>query len=100
MVTDVGCLMKITVNYFGQLKQIAEKDADSGDYPEEMGLGDVLADLASRYDGKFKNIVLNDAGALRPALLVSVNDKAVDKGAPPVLHDGDQINLLPPIAGG
>ena len=92
--------MKITVNYFGQLKQIAEKDADSGDYPEQMGLRDVLADLASHYDGKFKNIVLDDAGALRPTLLVSVNNDAVGKGALPALHDGDQINLMPPIAGG
>ena len=92
--------MKITVNYFGQLRQITGKDTDGEDCPEQTGLAALISNLALRYGDKFSRIVLDEAGQLRPSILISVNGNIVDKKSPPALKDGDQVSLLTAMAGG
>ena len=92
--------MKVTVNYFGQVRQIAGKESEAGDYRESLGLCELVADLAEKYGSEFRGIVLDASGQLRPSLLALINGQAVDKGARAELKDGDEVTLLPPIAGG
>ena len=92
--------MKITINYFGQLRQITQKDSDSENCDDRTDLTALMNDMASRYGEKFSKIVLDEAGQLRPSILISVNGNIADKKSPPALNDGDQVSLLTAMAGG
>ena len=92
--------MKVTVNYYGQLKQITNKDSESCDLSEQTDLNQMLAGLASQYGDKFKDFVFDQAGEIRVSLMISVNDNVVDKKPAPCLKDGDEVSILTPIAGG
>ena len=92
--------MKITVDYFGQLRQIAGVESESGEWSEGTDVQTCLRDLAGRYGEEFANIVFQVDGALRGSLVVLVNGEAIVKAQPHALQDGDQVNLLAAIAGG
>lgn len=92
--------MKVTVNYFGQLRQLAGRDAESRDRDAGLTLGDLLADAAREHGEEFKSILMDDAGELRPFLLILVNGTAVSKSASLTLQDGDEVTLLTPLSGG
>jgi molybdopterin converting factor small subunit len=92
--------MLITVQYLGQLGHLADRSEESREAPEEQLLTALLHDVAAQYGEDFQSIVFDDAGHLRPSLMVLVNDAPVDKADPPTLRDGDQITLLAAISGG
>lgn len=92
--------MNVTVNYFGQLRQIVGRDSEPRECADSMGLGDLLADLAGEHGSEFRGMLMDEAGELRAYLLILVNGETIDKKAVCPLQDGDEITLLPPIAGG
>lgn len=92
--------MKITVDYFGPLRQIAGVESESGEWSEGMSVQACLRDLADRYGEEFSGIVFQADGALRASLVVLVNGAAIAKAQEHALRDGDQVNLLAAIAGG
>jgi molybdopterin converting factor small subunit len=92
--------MKVTLNYFGQLRHIADKETEDWDCPEGSSIADVVKEAADEYGEDFGNIVFDGAGQLRPSLMVMVNDVPADKEALPGLRENDRITLLAAIAGG
>ena len=92
--------MKVTINYFGQLRLLAGKDFEDVQCDEQVELCRLLAEMASRYGDKFKAIVLNKNGGPAETIIISVNGKVVYKKTPCRLSDGDDVTLLTPIAGG
>ncbi len=92
--------LKITVNFFGQVKLIVGKESDVGEYDDAIDLRGLCADLATRYGDDFKSIVVTENGQLSRSLLILINAEAVDKSQPLPLTDGDEVSLLPPTAGG
>ncbi len=62
---------------------------------------DVLADLEGRYTG-IRQRLYDDDGNLRRFVNVYVNDEDVRflQGEDTVLQDGDQVSIVPSIAGG
>ena len=92
--------MKITVDYFGQLRQIVGVESESGEWSEGTDVQTCLRDLADRHGEEFAGIVFQAGGALRASVVVLVNGEAIAKAQPHALHDGDQVNLLAAIAGG
>ena len=82
-------LMLIRVLFFGMLKDLTGRAKDT----LELRAGATVADLLAHYG--------EDAPRVRdflPALAVSVNQEYARRDA--VLHDQDEVALLPPVSGG
>ena len=81
--------MKVEALYFGVLKDFFEAERDI----VELAPGSTVADLLKQ---------LRDGDAAEPAvwksLAIAVNQEYVS--ADYVLHDGDEVGLLPPVSGG
>lgn len=58
-----------------------------------------LQTLAADLGADFSRVLL-DGDMVRPSVLALLNDTPIDKANPPALRDGDQLTLLPAIAGG
>jgi molybdopterin converting factor small subunit len=92
--------MKITIHFMGQLRQFAGTDQEVRDVADGASLSDVLEAAAAGHDEKFRGLLFDEDGLPRPSVLVLHGDAPVDREAPPALNDGDEITLMPPIAGG
>lgn len=92
--------MKILIKAFAQFR-----DAIGGDKNMEMtdgsNLGTLLEALKDRSE-KAKSMLFENDGSLKPYVILMINGKRVDRKATAdiPLHDGDEVALLPPVAGG
>ena len=91
--------MKVTLHYFGQLRQAAGLESEECEISGD-GLKDLVAERAAAYGETFRKIILDETGKFRPSAMILVNGAAVEKVNPPALRDGDAVNLLSAIAGG
>lgn len=81
--------MRIRVLVFGQLKDIFGRQEDALDVPPGTRLSDLMARYAQQFP-RFKPM----AGSIA----CSINREYATASA--VLHEGDEIGLLPPVSGG
>lgn len=81
----------ITVKYFANLKQMAGKDEEQFDLGKETTL-DQVWDAISQTLPKIATLIKEKK------VMVAVNYDVVSLDA--VVHDGDEIALLPPFSGG
>jgi MoaE-MoaD fusion protein len=81
--------MEVRVLFFGMLKEVAGRSADTLTVSDSAVLGDVLA----HYEGRIPK--LKD---LLPSIAMSVNREYA--GPEVRLHPDDEIALLPPVSGG
>ena len=81
--------MRVQVLFFGQLKDLTGRSA------ETLPLGDraTLRDVLQHYSDKYPSI-----HKLSPSLALSVNQEYAS--ADTSLRDGDEVALLPPVSGG
>ncbi len=81
--------MKISVLFFGMMKDIAGRTAESLDLPDGALVRDVLL-YYSGHTKRFKEIL--------PSLAIAVNWEY--SAADHELKDGDEVGILPPVSGG
>lgn len=81
--------MKVRVIYFGMLKDAVGRQIDEVTLPEGATLGDLVEDRIQHTD------VIDN---FRKVLAFSVNQDYAQLST--VLHDGDEIAMLPPVSGG
>ncbi len=81
--------MRIDLLYFGLLKDFFEADRDFVELPDQATVADLLALLQDR--------AASDLPVWK-SLAVAVNRDYAQ--AVTVLHDGDEVALLPPVSGG
>ena len=81
--------MKIQVRYFAVLRERLRSDGETLELPDGATVGAALAALAQRHEA---------FGALRGRCQTAVNQTMVR--ADEVLRDGDELALIPPVAGG
>jgi len=93
--------MKIHVQYTAQLRTAVGHAEELVDVADGASLAELLAHLAARQPDVGPHLVTN-TGEIRPSLLMAVNGTAVPRNAAgaALLHEGDVVALLPPIAGG
>ena len=93
--------MKLRVKYTAQLRTAIGATEEDVELPAESSLSELLVQLATRHCAA-KTHLVTEAGQASPSLLVVLNDVAVAarNAATTVLHEGDVVILLPPIAGG
>jgi len=81
--------MRITVLFFGSLKELAGRSSESLELPDGAPLHDVLEHYAGQFPGM---------RPMLPSLALAVNQ---EYSAPQrVLQAGDEVGLLPPVSGG
>lgn len=81
--------MNINVRYFALIKERMGKDGELLEVSENTTAGALLDGLARRFAW---------LAASRHALQVAVNHEFVPDNTP--LHEGDEVALIPPVAGG
>jgi len=81
--------MRVKVLLFGQLKDIVGRDEDSLDLEPGAELAAVMAHYAQQYP-KFQG--------LTNSIACSINQEYALGSA--VLHEDDEVGLLPPVSGG
>jgi len=81
--------MKIRVLYFAVFREQLGREDDVLSLPEGARVQDAIAVLSGRHDGIAK---------LRGKFRVAVNEDFADDGR--ALADGDELALIPPVAGG
>jgi molybdopterin converting factor small subunit len=94
--------MRVRVQYTAQLRATVGRGEEELVLAEGSSLADLLSYLASSWDRAARAHILTDSGQPRLSLLLVVNGLAVavsDAGRT-ILHAGDVITLMPPIAGG
>lgn len=94
--------MKLRIQYTGQLRTAAGLSEEELDLPESITLPALLQDLVTRLGESAAPHLLTPSGAPPCGLLIILNNTALPFPIPPstILHPGDTITLLPPIAGG
>lgn len=82
--------MRVTVVYYGGLKQIVGVQRETLDLPQNaLTVGELGEVLRARYPA---------LGARLRAVAFAVNDAIVDSSY--TLQPGDEASLLPPVSGG
>jgi molybdopterin converting factor subunit 1 len=79
--------MKIKVSFFAQSREIAGQSQMDFEIKE----GDTVSDLLSRLISRF-----HDLSSVH--IMVAVNSSYVDNSQ--ILHDGDEVAIIPPVSGG
>jgi molybdopterin converting factor small subunit len=82
-----------------QLRQAAGAACEQVELDRPGSVGELLARLADRHSGPFRDLLLDAGGGVRPAVLLFVGDEQVgpDRAG---LRDGDVVTVLTPMAGG
>jgi molybdopterin converting factor small subunit len=92
--------MTIQLEYTAQVKRAAGTSRETISLDHSGTVLTALRDAAARHGEDFRRLVLTDAGAVQPALLLFHRDVPVQTGSDPPLCDGDTITILSPISGG
>lgn len=81
--------MRVKVLFFGALRDMMGKSADALELPD----GTLVSFLLERYSEQVPKL-----NGLLPSVAISVNQEYASRNA--MLHDGDEVALLPPVSGG
>jgi len=92
--------MRVTVKYWGQIKQAAGRASECVEVDEGATVRDLIGKIAAERGEHLRGHLLDAGGAPRASLLCAVGDEQVSWDAPRQLAEGDVVTFLPPIAGG
>jgi len=92
--------LNLTVYYFGQLGQVVGLNRETVPCGNSMPLEQLLRKVVEVHGESVRPFVFDSKGDPSKSLLITVNDAMVDSVSALVLHAGDEVALLPPIAGG
>ncbi|MDM7911906.1 MAG: MoaD family protein [Methanotrichaceae archaeon] len=92
--------MKIHVKAFASFRDILGKDLDV-DLKEGSTVEDLLETLVCSRQS-LKSAIFDEAGKIREYVILMKNRKDIDslKGLGTELSEGDEVAILPPVAGG
>lgn len=94
--------MIVRVEYTGQVRTAAGRDAIEVQVADDTTLGGLLESLAETGPPGLRPHLLANDGRVQPTLVVVVDGRAVAGQARETtpLHHGAAVVLLPPVAGG
>jgi molybdopterin synthase sulfur carrier subunit len=92
--------MLVKVRAFAGFREILGKERDL-DSKEGSTIADLLNELA-RYSPQFKESAFDNSGVLRDYVLLMWNKKRIDplQDLSLEVHEGDELAIFPPVAGG
>lgn len=94
--------MEITVHYFTVLHSLTKKRFEKIKIKENSTIEGILTVLVQKYGENFERYVSSGKRmkGLQLVFLLNGQDVAQFNGLRTLLHDGDTVSLMPPIAGG
>jgi len=94
--------MEIMVRYFTILRKLTEKKQEKLKIKEDSTLEDMLTLLTKRYGESFERYASSGRvkKGLQMVFLLNGEDITQFNGLKTMLHNGDIVTLMPPIAGG
>jgi molybdopterin converting factor small subunit len=90
--------MKINVLYLGQLRHAAGTSLVRVEIAAPCTVEGLILHLVRAGSDALRRLLVDEQGAVQPALLLFVEDDQVDRARP--LRDGDVVTVLSPMAGG
>lgn len=91
--------MQVTLSGTGPLKRMVH-DGLRLDLPAGARIRDALAEASERL-GEEATVLQDEAGQVKPGIVVFVNDEMVRRSGVEIeLKDGDELTILMPVAGG
>lgn len=92
--------MLVKVRAFAGFREILGKEREL-DAIEGSTIADLLNELASS-NPCFKESAFDNSGSLQDYVLLMVNKKRIDplQDLSMVMHEGDELAIFPPVAGG
>src|SRR5208283_4665204 len=92
--------MRITINYWAQARQATGRASEQVELSGPPSIGELLGHLAQSHGDPLRRLVLNGDGMPHPSILLFIGEDQVAADGGRVLHPGEVLNILPPIAGG
>jgi MoaD family protein len=96
-------MVRIVVKAFATIREaIGAFGRVTIEYPGEVTVKSLLEMLSERFGEKFDVEVLDADGLPKKTVKIFVNGRDIDflDGLSTVLKDGDEVALVPPVAGG
>jgi len=96
-------VMKITVKAFATIREaLGTFGRIMIEFPEEVTIKNLLETLSEKFGEKFDAEVLDADGLPKKTVKIFVNGRDIEflNGLSTVLKDGDEVALVPPVAGG
>ena len=91
--------MRVTVEYFAQLRAAAGCDAEEITCDDDATVDDVIVAACAAH-AELASLVVDGDGARHPWILVSMDGAVIEAGATPPVSDGTILVLSSPISGG
>ena len=95
-------MYNIKVNFLSFLSDITGKNNITLTVEEKSTIMDLLVKLTQLFGNEFKNVIFSDLNDLSKYIIISLNGEAINlrNKLNKNLLDGDEVFLLPAIAGG
>jgi len=95
-------MYSIKVNFLSFLSDITGKNNITLTVEEKSTIMDLLIKLTQLFGNEFKNVIFSDLNDLSKYIIISLNGEAINlrNKLNKNLLDGDEVFLLPAIAGG
>ncbi|MGA9098346.1 MAG: ubiquitin-like small modifier protein 1 [Methanotrichaceae archaeon] len=92
--------MKIHIRSFANFRDILGEDLDM-EIKEGSTIWDLLQSLISTHSN-IRTAIFNEAGNIREYVIIMKNRKNIEslQGLSTILGEGDEVAILPPVAGG
>ena len=92
--------MKVTLHYYGQLRQLANCESEEVEFDKPSALAELLRRVSGKYDPAFSKILFNARQQPSSSVMLLINQEPAPRDSSPVVRDGDEVSLIPAIAGG
>jgi molybdopterin converting factor small subunit len=92
--------MKLNVSYMAQAKKAVGAASELFELDRSCTISEFIVDHLCRKHDRLRDCLLDENNLIRKVVAIFVGDTKVDDGEFFELHDGDEITIMPPIAGG
>lgn len=92
---------KVRTRYLAFVREFTGKPGEEIEFPENASITNYIEEILRRYP-EAKRYLLSEDGMLRDGINIAVNGNVVPRSRYDqiLLKDGDEVVILPPIAGG
>lgn len=92
---------KIRSRYLAFLREETKKVEEEFELPANSTVNEFINELLRRYEG-LKKYLLDPRGGLRDGINIAVNGDVIRRSnyGSTILKDGDEVVVIPPVAGG
>jgi MoaD family protein len=91
--------MTVSITFFGLARQLAGVGGEQIELAPDASTSVLVDALAERHP-RLRDLLLHTDGSFRRNVLLSVNGGAPEQTLDGLLADGDDISVIPPVAGG